>query len=86
MRPHKIEEEDKHADEIVGRIKGAKTLFGFVPGFELMVESLDEIVGDIIVKGLDPDVSSIREDRSDGDFVSTVAVRDNGPGNTQRAS
>lgn len=51
-----------------------------------MVESLDEIIGDIIMKGLDPDVSSIGEDRTDGDFVSTVAVRDNGPGNTQRAS
>lgn len=86
MRPDKIEEEDKHADEIVGRIKGAKALFGFVPGFELMVESLDEVVGDIIMKGLDPDVDSRGEDRTDGDFVSTVAVRDNSPGNTQRAS
>lgn len=86
MGPDEIEEEDKHTDEIVGRIKGAKTLFGFVPGFELMVESLDEIVGDIIVKGFDPDVSSIGEDRADGDFVSTVAVGDNGCGNTQRAS
>ena len=68
MRPDKVEEENKHADQIVGRIKRIEALFGFVPGFELVMESLNEVIGDIIVEGLDPDVSGVGKDRTDGDF------------------
>ncbi len=48
MRPDKIEKEDKHRNHIVGTFERAKSLFGSVPGFELMIKAFDKIVTDII--------------------------------------
>ncbi len=57
MRTYKVEEVNEHGNKIVGRIKGTKTLFGLVPRLELLVKSLNEVVGNIILEGLDTDVA-----------------------------
>lgn len=53
MRANKIEKEHEQGNEIVGRFKRAKPLLSLVPGLKLLVEALDEIVGNIISKALD---------------------------------
>jgi hypothetical protein len=44
VRTDEVEEKDKHGNEVVGGIKRAKPLFGFVPGLELLVEGFDQVV------------------------------------------
>jgi len=74
MRPDKVEEEHEHGNEVVSRIKGAEALLGLVPRLELLVESLNEVIGNIVLEGLHADVFS-----SKGLYrllVSAVAVGD----------
>ncbi len=56
MRADNVVKEDKHGNEVVGRSKRRKALFGFVPSHELLVEALDGGVGDVIVEILYADV------------------------------
>ena len=56
VRADKVVEEDKHGNEVVGRSKRGKALFGFVPRLERLVEALNEVVGNVIVKTLNTDV------------------------------
>jgi hypothetical protein len=56
VRTNKVEKEHKHGNEIIGRIVRAETLFGLVPGLELLVERLNEVVGDVVLEGLDADM------------------------------
>ena len=56
VRADKVVEKDEHGNEIVGRSKGRKALFGFVPCLKLLVEALDEVVCNIIVETLHTDV------------------------------
>ena len=56
MRADKVEEEHEHGNEIIGGLERGKPLFGLVPGFKLLVEAFDEIVGNIVVKTLDTDM------------------------------
>ena len=50
MRADEVVEEDKHGNEVVGRSKRGKALLGLVPCFELLVEALNEVVGDVVVE------------------------------------
>ena len=50
VRADKVVEEDKHGNEVVGRSKRGKALLGFVPCLELLVEALNEVVGDVVVE------------------------------------
>ena len=50
MRADKVVEKDEHGNEVIGGREGRKSLFGLVPGLELLVEALNEVVGDVIVK------------------------------------
>lgn len=52
MRTNKVEEKDEHGNEVVRGIKRAESLFGLVPSLELLVERLNEVVGDIVPEGL----------------------------------
>ena len=56
MRTDKVVEEDEHGNEIVGRSKRGKALFGFVPSLELLVKALYEVVGNVIVETFHADV------------------------------
>jgi len=42
--PDEVKEEDKHGYEVVGSSERRKTLFGFVPRLELLIEALNEVV------------------------------------------
>ena len=50
MGTDEVVEEEEHGNEVVSGGEGCKSLFGFVPGLELLVEALDEVVGDVIAK------------------------------------
>lgn len=80
MRSYKIEEEHEHGNQIVGGPEGSKALFGLVPRLELLVEALYEIVGDIILKALNPDMLRFAEERLHRNLVGAVPVRDDGGG------
>lgn len=83
MGTDEVVEEEKHGNEVVGRSEGCKALFGFVPGLELLVEALNEVVGNVIVETLHTDVLYPMQ-RLDRHAVSVVAVGDNGLGLAQR--
>ena len=40
MGADEIVEEKEKQDEVVGRIERSEPLFGFIPGFELLVKSI----------------------------------------------
>ena len=44
MRAHEVKEKHKCSNHVVGGIKAAKAIFGLVPSFELLVETLNKIV------------------------------------------
>ena len=43
MWPYKVVEKDKHADQIIGRVKRFKSLLSLVPSLELMMKRLNKI-------------------------------------------
>ena len=53
MRTKEVEKEDESRDSGIGRDKGVEAAFGFVPSLELTMESLDEVIGDVITEGFD---------------------------------
>ncbi len=59
VRTDKVVEEEEQGNEVVGRSKRRKALLGLVPSLELLVEALDEVVGNVIVKTLQADVLNI---------------------------
>ena len=77
MRADEVVEEDEHGNEVVGRSEGRKALLGFVPGLELLVKALNEVVGDVIVEALDADVLNSMQSL-DRHTVGRIAVADNG--------
>jgi hypothetical protein len=82
MRADKIVKEEKNRDKIVGGIERGKSLFGFVPRLELLVKAFDQVVGNIIAEALDPDMFHAKHCFY-RNFVSTVAVGDDGSGFTE---
>ena len=74
MRTNKVKEKHKHGDQVVGTLKGRKALLGFVPSLELFVEAFDQIVGNIVLKALDTNVSGAAENRLDRNIVSRITV------------
>ena len=78
MRADEVVEKDEHGNEVVGRSKGRKALFGFVPCLELLVEALNEVVGNVVVEALHADVLNPTQ-RLDRHLVGKVTVADNGP-------
>ena len=83
VRANKVVEKDEHGNEVVGRSKGRKALFGLVPCFELLVKALNKVVGDVVVKTLDTDVLDIKQ-CFDGHLVGKIAVTNNGSWRSQR--
>ena len=77
MRADEVVEKEEHGNEVVCRSERGKALFGFVPCLELLVEALNEIVGNIIVETLNADVFSPMQ-RFNGHLVGEVAVAHNG--------
>ncbi len=56
MRTDKIVKKEKNRNKIVGRIERRKSLFGFIPCFELLVKTFDQVVGDIVTEAVDTDM------------------------------
>ena len=77
MRADEVVEEEKHGNQVVGRSKGCKPLFRFVPGLELLVKALDEVVGDVVPEALHADVSDPIQS-FDRNAVGRITVADNG--------
>ncbi len=50
MRTDKIVKKEKNRNKIVGGIERRKSLFGFIPCFELLVKAFDQVVGDIVTE------------------------------------
>ena len=82
MGADEVVEEDEHGNEVVGRSKGRKALFGFVPSLELLVEALYEVVGNVIVETLHADVPDPMQ-RLNRHLVGEAAVTHNGLGSPQ---
>lgn len=78
MRSDEVVEEDEHENEIVGRSKRGKALFGLVPGLELLVEALNEVVGNVVVEALNTDMLYPMQCLN-RHLIGGVAVADNGP-------
>lgn len=77
VRADEVVEKDEHGNEIVGRREGRKALFGLVPSLELLGKTLNEVVGNVIVKTLNADVLNAIQ-RLNRHQVGKVAVADNG--------
>ncbi|GHV31349.1 hypothetical protein FACS189481_6290 [Clostridia bacterium] len=69
MRTDKVEEKYEGCDEVVGRRKRRKALFGLVPSFELFVETLNEVVGNVVLETLNANVPNVRQQGFDGNRV-----------------
>lgn len=78
VRADEVVEKDEHGNEVVGRSKGRKALFGFVPSLELLVEALYEVVGNVVVEALHTDVLNPMQ-RLNRHPVGKVTVADNSP-------
>lgn len=78
MGTDEVVEENKHGNEVVGRRKGRKSLFGLVPGLELLVEALNEVVGNVVVEALNTDMLYPMQCLN-RHLIGGVAVADNGP-------
>ena len=78
VRADEVVEKDEHGNEVVGRSKGRKALFGCVPSLELLVEALNGVVGNVVVEALNADVLNPTQ-RLDRHLVGKVTVADNGP-------
>ena len=83
MRADEVVEEDEQGNEVVGRSKGRKTLLGFVPSLELVVEALNKVVGNVIVETLDADVLDPMQ-RLNRHLIGEVAVAHNGQWSLQK--
>ena len=77
MRADEVVEKDEQGNEVVGRRKGRKALFGLVPSLELLVEALDEVVDNVVSETLHADVLYPMQ-RLDRHLVSKVTVTHNG--------
>ena len=77
MGTDEVVEENKHGNEVVGRRKGRKSLFGLVPGLELFVKALNEVVGNVIVETFHADVLNPMQ-RLDRHLIGEVTVAHNG--------
>ena len=77
VRADEVVEKDEHGNEVVGRSKGRKALFGFVPSLELLVEALYEVVGNVVVEALHTDVLNPMQ-RLDRHLIGKVTVAHNG--------
>ena len=56
MRADEVVEKDEHGSEVVVRSERGKALFGLVPGLELFVKALNEVVGNVVVEALHADM------------------------------
>ena len=72
-----VVEKDEHGNEVVGGREGGKSLFGLVPSLELLVEALNEVVGNVIVEALHADVLNPVQ-RLDRHLIGEVTVTHNG--------
>ena len=81
VRSNEVVEEDEHSYEVVGRLKRVKTLFGLVPRLELLVKCLDQVIGDIVLKGLYADMCGAQH-RFNRLLVSGIAVWNDRPGSS----
>ena len=77
MRANEVVEEDEHGNEVVGTSEGRKALFGLVPSLELLIETLNEVVGNVIVKTLHADMLNPIQ-RLDRHLIGEVTVAHNG--------
>lgn len=73
MRANEVVEENEHGNEVIGGFKRVKALLGLVPGLELFVKCLNQIVGDVIFERVDADMGGV-EHCLDRLLVSGVAV------------
>lgn len=83
MRADKVVEKEEHGNEVVSRSKGGKALLGFVPCLELLVEALDEVVGNVIVEALHANMLYPIQ-RLDRHLIGEVTVTHNSFGCSQR--
>ena len=74
MRTNKVVEENKHGNKIIGRGKRVESLFGFVPSLKLFIESLNQIVGNIIFERSHSDMSRT-DDSFDRLLIGGITVR-----------
>lgn len=77
MRADEVVEKDEHGNEVVGRSERGKALFGLVPGLELFVKALNEVVGNVIVETFHADVLNPMQ-RLDRHLIGEVTVAHNG--------
>lgn len=73
-----VVEKDEHGNEVVGGSKRGKTLLSFVPSLELLVETLNEVIGNVIVGTLHTDMLDPMQ-RLNRHLVGKIAVAHNGP-------
>ncbi len=73
-----VVEKDEHGNEVVSGSKRGKALLGFVPCLELLVETLNEVIGNVVVKTLHTDMLAPMQ-RLNGHLIGKVAVAHNGP-------
>lgn len=66
--------EDKGSNQAIGTIKRTEPTSGLVPGFELVVESLNEVIGNDIVEVFNLNVTNVREEFSSRFYIAVVAV------------
>lgn len=78
MWPQEVVKEDVHGNQIVGTVEGIETAFGMVPGFELAMERLDEIVGDPVIEISDSNMLGLIEKQGNRLNISTVTIRNDG--------
>ena len=79
MRTDKIVKKEKNRDKIVGGIERRKSLFGFIPCFELLVKAFDQVVGDVVTEAADTDMFDVQHCFY-RNFVGTVTVGHDGSG------
>ena len=83
MRANEVVEKDEHGNKVVGRREGRKALLGFVPCLELLVKTLNEVVGNVVVETLHTDMLDSMQ-RFDRHLVGKIAVAHNGPRSPHR--
>lgn len=78
MRTQEVVKEDVHGNQIIGTGEGVETTFGVIPGFELAIERLNEIVGDPVVEISDTNMLSLIEKQGNRLNIGAVTIRNDG--------
>ena len=74
MRAQKVVEEQENRNQAIGTFERPEPTFRLIPGLKLIVKCLDQVVGNIVLKVLDLNMSLRIKIKTSGLFIGKIAI------------